>query len=180
MFIGPFLLEDHEHKSIIENGIRPLDEQPYANGVTSFAANMEQHLLVGSELNEKHLLLLAADGTSALVDGGLEPVNEEELKADEEGGVRRRRRSLREVRLSVDQQTGAKKARHRKRRGNPLDRTGICFNGLIEDIKERYPFYKSDILDGIYVRAAVVCSFIFITCLFSTLMFATLLGTSVL
>ena len=179
MFIDLFLLEDHEHKSIIENGTRPLDELPYANGVTGFPANVEQHLLVGSELNEKHLMLLAADGTSTLVDGGLEPMNEEELKADEEGGVRRRRRSLREVRLSVDQ-TGAKKARHHKRRRNPLDRTGICFNGLIEDIKERYPFYKSDILDGIHVRAAVVCSFIFITCLFSTLMFATLLGTRAL
>lgn len=186
-------LEDH-----FEKGTRPVDELPHSNGVSLYPANVDQQLIVASEnkamleaaagrasLDEKRLLRLAADGQTSLVDvdglTGLVPVNEDELQADATEKEGLRRRVMHQVRMSIDQSAGGlgakKTARHRKRRGNPLDRTGICFNGLLEDIKERYPLYKSDILDGIHVHAAVVCSFIFITCLSSTLMFATLLST---
>ncbi|XP_071942745.1 band 3 anion transport protein-like isoform X2 [Antedon mediterranea] len=59
---------------------------------------------------------------------------------------------------------------------DPLERTGILFGGLYNDIKRRYPFYLSDITDAFNVQCCAAFIFIFFACLSPAITFGGLLG----
>ena len=61
---------------------------------------------------------------------------------------------------------------------DPLKRTGRCFGGLVNDVKKRYPFYWSDIKDGINSQCIAAIFFIYFAALSPAITFGGLLGKS--
>ncbi|XP_033102443.1 band 3 anion transport protein-like isoform X2 [Anneissia japonica] len=59
---------------------------------------------------------------------------------------------------------------------DPLERTGILFGGLFNDIKRRYPYYLSDFRDALNVQCCAAFIFIFFACLSPAITFGGLLG----
>lgn len=63
--------------------------------------------------------------------------------------------------------------------GDPsLKRTGKIFGGLINDIKRRYPLYKSDIVDGFHIQSVATIVFLFFACITPIVTFGGLMGTA--
>ena len=60
--------------------------------------------------------------------------------------------------------------------GDPLRRTKKLFGGLINDIKRRAPYYKSDILDGLNHHCISVALFMFFAALSAAIAFGGLFG----
>jgi len=61
-------------------------------------------------------------------------------------------------------------------RRNPLERTNIPFGGLINDIKDRYPKYLSDIKDGFNPQCLAATIFIYFAALSGAVAFGGLMG----
>uniref|UniRef100_A0A0L8HDC4 Anion exchange protein n=2 Tax=Octopus bimaculoides TaxID=37653 RepID=A0A0L8HDC4_OCTBM len=59
---------------------------------------------------------------------------------------------------------------------DPLLRTGRPFGGLINDIKRRYPYYRSDITDSLNLQCLAAFVFIFFACLSPCIAFGGLLA----
>lgn len=59
---------------------------------------------------------------------------------------------------------------------DPLERTGRPFGGMIRDIKTRYPWYWSDIKDGINLQCLATFFFIYFACLSPAITFGGLLS----
>lgn len=59
---------------------------------------------------------------------------------------------------------------------NPMDRVSMPFGGLINDIKQRYPKYLSDITDGFDPQCVAAALFIYFACLSGAIAFGGLLG----
>lgn len=59
---------------------------------------------------------------------------------------------------------------------DPLLRTGRPFGGLINDIKRRYPYYRSDITDSFNLQCLAAFVFIFFACLSPCIAFGGLLA----
>ncbi|XP_067416440.1 anion exchange protein 3 isoform X2 [Emydura macquarii macquarii] len=59
---------------------------------------------------------------------------------------------------------------------DPLRRTGICFGGLVRDIKRRYPKYLSDIRDAVHSQCLAAVLFIYFAALSPAITFGGLLG----
>uniref|UniRef100_A0A8C0H1R4 Anion exchange protein n=1 Tax=Chelonoidis abingdonii TaxID=106734 RepID=A0A8C0H1R4_CHEAB len=59
---------------------------------------------------------------------------------------------------------------------DPLRRTGICFGGLVQDIKRRYPKYLSDIRDALHSQCLAAVLFIYFAALSPAITFGGLLG----
>lgn len=63
----------------------------------------------------------------------------------------------------------------RKKR-NPLERTNRLFGGLVNDIKRRYPMYKSDFLDGLNPETAAAAIFMYFAALSTAITFGGLIS----
>ncbi|XP_054706709.1 band 3 anion transport protein-like [Uloborus diversus] len=59
---------------------------------------------------------------------------------------------------------------------DPLERTGKFLGGLIEDIKHRFPWYKSDILDGLNFQCVASVIFIYFAAVSGAIAFGGLLA----
>ncbi|PSN37985.1 Anion exchange protein 2 [Blattella germanica] len=59
---------------------------------------------------------------------------------------------------------------------DPLRRTRIPFGGMINDIKRRYPFYKSDIIDGCNLQSIAAAIFMYFAALSGAITFGGLMG----
>lgn len=59
----------------------------------------------------------------------------------------------------------------RKPRKGPLERTGRPWGGLINDIRRRYPMYKSDITDGLNTETLAATVFMYFACLSTAITF---------
>ncbi|XP_063244472.1 band 3 anion transport protein isoform X2 [Bacillus rossius redtenbacheri] len=59
---------------------------------------------------------------------------------------------------------------------DPLRRTRRPFGGLINDIKRRFPFYKSDILDGLNSECFAAIIFIYFACVSTAITFGGIMG----
>lgn len=59
---------------------------------------------------------------------------------------------------------------------DPLKRTGICFGGLVRDIKRRYPKYLSDLTDALHSQCLAAVLFIYFAALSPAITFGGLLG----
>jgi len=60
---------------------------------------------------------------------------------------------------------------------NPLQRTNIPFGGLIDDIKNRYPKFLSDIKDGLNSQCLAATIFIYFAALSGAIAFGGIMGT---
>lgn len=60
--------------------------------------------------------------------------------------------------------------------GDPLRRTKKLFGGLINDIKRRAPYYKSDFTDGFNHQCISVALFMFFAALSAAIAFGGLFG----
>lgn len=60
--------------------------------------------------------------------------------------------------------------------GDPLSRTKKCFGGLINDMKRRFPHYKSDFLDGLNSQCLSAAIFMYFAALSAAITFGGLYG----
>jgi len=60
--------------------------------------------------------------------------------------------------------------------GDPLQRTGRLFGGLINDVRRRFPHYLSDIKDGLNIQCLATFFFIFFACLSPAITFGGLIS----
>merc|ERR1719427_2618552 len=60
---------------------------------------------------------------------------------------------------------------------NPLKRTSVPFGGMIEDIKNRYPLFLSDIKDGLNSQCVAATIFIYFAALSGAIAFGGLMGS---
>lgn len=63
----------------------------------------------------------------------------------------------------------------RKLSYDPLQRSRKLFGGFIQDIKHRYPFYKSDVLDGLNFQCVASVIFIYFAAVSGAIAFGGLL-----
>lgn len=63
----------------------------------------------------------------------------------------------------------------RKPSYDPLQRSRKPFGGFIQDIKHRYPFYKSDVLDGFNLQCVASVIFIYFAAVSGAIAFGGLL-----
>lgn len=80
------------------------------------------------------------------------------LKADQ---IKNRRRSKNSKAESLDEKTQImlEEKYEEKKRNDPLRKTGRPFGGLINDLKRRMPWFKSDITDGL--NTATIATILF-------------------
>ena len=60
---------------------------------------------------------------------------------------------------------------------DPLQRTGRIFGGLVNDVKRRFPHYKSDFTDALNFQCVAAFMFVYFACLSPAITFGGLLGT---
>ena len=68
------------------------------------------------------------------------------------------------------------KRKKKKKHYDPLVRTNKPFGGLIKDVKRRFPWYWSDIRDGLSMQCLSTAIFIYFACLSGAIAFGGLYG----
>jgi solute carrier family 4 anion exchanger 2 len=59
---------------------------------------------------------------------------------------------------------------------NPLRRTRVPFGGLVNDVKRRFPHYKSDITEGFNLQCLAAAIFMYFAALSGAITFGGLMG----
>jgi solute carrier family 4 anion exchanger 2 len=59
---------------------------------------------------------------------------------------------------------------------DPLRRTGMPFGGLVNDVKRRFPYYKSDITEGLNLQCLAAAIFMYFAALSGAITFGGLMG----
>jgi hypothetical protein len=59
---------------------------------------------------------------------------------------------------------------------DPLRRTRVLFGGLVNDVKRRFPHYKSDITDGLNLQCLAAAIFMYFAALSASITFGGLMG----
>jgi solute carrier family 4 anion exchanger 2 len=59
---------------------------------------------------------------------------------------------------------------------DPLRRTRIPFGGLVNDVKRRFPHYKSDIIEGFNLQCLAAAIFMYFAALSGAITFGGLMG----
>lgn len=59
---------------------------------------------------------------------------------------------------------------------DPLRRTRVPFGGLVNDVKRRFPLYKSDIMEGFNVQCLAAAIFMYFAALSGAITFGGLMG----
>ncbi|VDK49108.1 unnamed protein product [Anisakis simplex] len=64
----------------------------------------------------------------------------------------------------------------KRKKNDPLRRTGVVFGGLKREVQKRYPYYISDLTDAFNLQCVRCVIFIFLTCFFPALTFGAIIG----
>jgi solute carrier family 4 anion exchanger 2 len=59
---------------------------------------------------------------------------------------------------------------------DPLRRTRVPFGGLVNDVKRRFPYYKSDITEGFNLQCLAAAIFMYFAALSGAITFGGLMG----
>lgn len=160
-----------------------LDYHEVGRSISTLMANHEFHNIAYEAYNRKALLSAInefLDDSIVLPPGDWErqallPI--EEIKAKSE---RIRKRKEDALKIAVGEETkpmlvsddGGKKPPF----PNPLERTRRPFGGLINDLKRRYPFYWSDIKNGLNPQCAAAALFMYFAALSGAITFGGLMS----
>lgn len=162
-----------------------IDYHEVGRSISTLMANQQFHNIAYGADNRKALLSAInefLDDSIVLPPGDWErsallPI--EELKAKSEAIRQRKENALRKAAeaqgitkplLSVE--GGEKKPPF----PNPLERTRRPWGGLVNDLKRRYPNYKSDILDGLNAQCAAAAIFMYFAAVSGAITFGGLMG----
>ncbi|XP_075770570.1 anion exchange protein 3 isoform X2 [Pelodiscus sinensis] len=137
------------------------DRQDLLNAINEF---LDCSIVIPpSEVEGKDLLRSIATFQKEL----LRKRKEREQKSAREGIVQEAK-ELCEVKAEEEEEGDAE--------DDPLRRTGICFGGLVRDIKRRYPKYLSDLRDALHSQCLAAVLFIYFAALSPAITFGGLLG----
>ncbi|XP_043360796.1 anion exchange protein 3 isoform X1 [Dermochelys coriacea] len=138
------------------------DRQDLLNAINEF---LDCSIVIPpSEVEGKDLLRSIATFQKEL----LRKRKEREQKKSTKEGVVQEAKELCEVKAEEEEEGDAE--------DDPLRRTGICFGGLVQDIKRRYPKYLSDIRDALHSQCLAAVLFIYFAALSPAITFGGLLG----
>ena len=157
-----------------------IDYHEVGRSISTLMANHQFHNIAYSADNRKVLLSAInefLDDSIVLPPGDWErqallPI--EELKAKSEAIRRRKQIALRKAKEAEAEATRAllaSQGEDEKKFPNPLERTRKPFGGLINDIKRRYPHFKTDILDGLNAPCAAASLFMYFAALSTAITF---------
>ncbi|XP_074857749.1 anion exchange protein 3 [Carettochelys insculpta] len=138
------------------------DRQDLLNAINEF---LDCSIVIPpSEVEGKDLLRSIATFQKEL----LRKRKEREQKKSMKEGVVLEAKELCEVKVDEEEEGDAE--------DDPLRRTGICFGGLVRDIKRRYPKYLSDLRDALHSQCLAAVLFIYFAALSPAITFGGLLG----
>ncbi|KAM7152935.1 anion exchange protein 3 [Macrochelys suwanniensis] len=139
------------------------DRQDLLNAINEF---LDCSIVIPpSEVEGKDLLRSIATFQKEL----LRKRKEREQKKSTKEGVVQEAKELCEVKAEEEEEEGDAE-------DDPLRRTGVCFGGLVQDIKRRYPKYLSDIRDALHSQCLAAVLFIYFAALSPAITFGGLLG----
>lgn len=161
-----------------------LDYHEVGRSISTLMANHQFHNIAYEAYNRKALLSAInefLDDSIVLPPGDWErqallPI--EEIKAKSEAIRKRKENALKKVAgfetkpLMVGDGGEGKKPPSQ----NPLDRTRKPFGGLFNDLKRRYPFFKSDVIDGLNAQCAAAALFMYFAALSGAITFGGLMS----
>nr|XP_015833088.1 PREDICTED: band 3 anion transport protein isoform X2 [Tribolium castaneum] len=161
-----------------------LDYHEVGRSISTLMANQQFHNIAYGASNRKALLSAInefLDDSIVLPPGDWErqallPI--EEIKAKSELIKRRKENALK----SAEEAQGVTKAllaaeeEKKPPYSNPLERTRRPFGGLINDLKRRYPYFKSDVTDGINAQCFAAAIFMYFAAVSGAIAFGGLLG----
>ncbi|KAK5643033.1 hypothetical protein RI129_009200 [Pyrocoelia pectoralis] len=160
-----------------------LDYHEVGRSISTLMANQEFHNIAYEAYNRKALLSAInefLDDSIVLPPGDWErqallPI--EEIKAKSERIRKRKEDALKKVdgletKALLVSDDGGKKPPF----PNPLERTRRPFGGLINDLKRRYPFYLSDIKNGLNPQCAAASLFMYFAALSGAITFGGLMS----
>ncbi|KAK4877761.1 hypothetical protein RN001_010267 [Aquatica leii] len=161
-----------------------LDYHEVGRSISTLMANHEFHNIAYEAYNRKALLSAInefLDDSIVLPPGDWErqallPI--EEIKAKSEAIRRRKENALKKAggeeikALLVSEDDKEKKPPFQ----NPLNRTKKPFGGLINDLKRRYPYYLSDIREGLNPQCAAAALFMYFAALSGAITFGGLMS----
>lgn len=162
-----------------------VDYHEIGRSISTLMANQQFHNIAYKADNRKALLSAInefLDDSIVLPPGDWErqallPI--EEIKAKSEA-IRKRKESA----MKKAEEAGVTKALLAAEGGdekkppfpNPLERSKKPWGGLINDLKRRYPHFKSDILDGLNAQCAAAALFMYFAALSGAIAFGGLTG----
>ncbi|XP_072385099.1 band 3 anion transport protein-like isoform X1 [Diabrotica undecimpunctata] len=162
-----------------------IDYHEVGRSISTLMANQQFHNIAYKAENRKELLSAInefLDDSIVLPPGDWErqallPI--EEIKAKSEAIKRRKENALRKAQEAQGiivkpllSQDGDKKPPF----DDPLERTCRPWGGLIRDLKRRYPFYKSDIVDGLNSQCVAAAIFMYFAAVSGAIAFGGLTG----
>ncbi|KAJ3661355.1 hypothetical protein Zmor_005753 [Zophobas morio] len=161
-----------------------LDYHEVGRSISTLMANQQFHNIAYGASNRKALLSAInefLDDSIVLPPGDWErqallPI--EEIKAKSEEIRRRKENALK----SVAEAQGVTKAilagddEKKPPFPNPLERTRKPWGGLFNDLKRRYPYYKSDITDGLNAQCLAASIFMYFAAVSGAIAFGGLMG----
>lgn len=163
-----------------------LDYHEVGRSISTLMANKHFHNIAYGAYNRKALLSAInefLDDSIVLPPGDWErqallPI--EELKAKSQAIKRRKETALQKAAQTdglIIKQVEYAESDKEKKRFNPLERTRKPWGGLINDLKQRYPFYLSDIKDGINAQCTAAAIFMYFAALSGAVAFGGLLSS---
>ncbi|XP_017773289.1 PREDICTED: band 3 anion transport protein isoform X2 [Nicrophorus vespilloides] len=162
-----------------------LDYHEVGRSISTLMANQQFHNIAYSADNRKALLSAIndfLDDSIVLPPGDWErqallPI--EEIKAKSQAIRKRKENALKKVHgaeskplLSAGGDGDGKKPPF----PNPLERTKKPFGGLINDLRRRFPLYKSDIVDGLNAQCSAAAIFMYFAALSGAITFGGLMS----
>lgn len=164
-----------------------IDYHEVGRSISTLMANQQFHNIAYSADNRKALLSAInefLDDSIVLPPGDWErqallPI--EEIKAKSEA-IKRRKLRAKKVEESKpllalgDGGGGDGDGKEKKAFTNPLKRTKKPWGGLINDLKRRYPHYKSDFLDGLNAQCLAAAIFMYFAALSGAITFGGLMS----
>lgn len=159
-----------------------LDYHEVGRSISTLMANQQFHNIAYEAYNRKALLSAInefLDDSIVLPPGDWErqallPI--EEIKAKSEAIRRRKENALKKAAGDETKAMLLGEEGDGKKPPNPLDRTRRPFGGLINDLKRRVPFYKTDILDGLNAQCAAAALFMYFAALSGAITFGGLMS----
>ncbi|XP_044270897.1 band 3 anion transport protein isoform X2 [Tribolium madens] len=161
-----------------------LDYHEVGRSISTLMANQQFHNIAYGASNRKALLSAInefLDDSIVLPPGDWErqallPI--EEIKAKSELIKRRKENALKsaEEAQGVTKTLLAVEEEKKPPYPNPLERTRRPWGGLINDLKRRYPYFKSDVIDGINAQCFAAAIFMYFAAVSGAIAFGGLLG----
>lgn len=161
-----------------------LDYHEVGRSISTLMANQQFHNIAYSASNRKALLSAInefLDDSIVLPPGDWErqallPIEEIKAKSEE---IRRRKENALKSAAEAQGITKALLAADGDKKPpyhNPLERTRRPWGGLINDLKRRYPYFRSDITDGLNAQCMAAAIFMYFAALSGAIAFGGLMG----